>query len=238
MKIPTVKGIIARRILANFRADAGVVAAQLPAPFRPKLRGQHAIVGICLIRLENIRPTFSPLRCGIASENAAHRVAVEWDDNGQTREGVFIARRDTDSRLNSWSGGRVFPGEHHLARFEVRQSATEFEVAMRSCDGAVAVSVAGTIAATLPPTSVFESLDEASGFFERGCLGYSARRDSDELDGLQLETLDWNVQALAVSQISSSVFDDHEKFPVGSIAFDHALLMRNIEHQWHAAENL
>ena len=238
MNLPTVKGVIARRILANYRADATVVAAQLPAPFRPKLHGGHAIVGICLIRLEKVRPTFSPWPCGMHSENAAHRIAVEWSEDGAVREGVFIPRRDTDSRFNLWSGGRVFPGEQHLAQFEIRESATESDVQMRSCDGEVRLRVAGNRAATLPPTSIFNSLDEASAFFERGCLGYSARCDSDQLDGMRLETSNWQVQALTVSQIRSSVFDDTKKFPIGSITFDHALLMRGIEHQWHAAQNL
>ena len=238
MNIPAVKGTIARRILANFRADSEVVAAQLPTPFRPKLVKGKAIVGICLIRLEKIRPALSPLPCGIHSENAAHRIAVEWDENGQTREGVFIPRRDTDSRLNHWSGGRVFPGQHHLAQFDVRESATEVEVQMRSCDGAVAVRVKAIIALNLPTTSIFDSVNEASSFFERGCLGYSARCNSNQLDGLLLETYDWRVQALDVSEIQSSVFDDRENFPQGTIEFDHALLMRGIEHQWHAAKAL
>ncbi len=238
MNIPSVKGTIARRILVNFRADADVVAAGLPFPFRPKLQRDFAVVGICLIRLEKIRPVFSPLCCGIASENAAHRVAVEWDEDGQTREGVFIPRRDTDSRLNHWSGGRVFPGEHHLARFEVRETATEFAVEMRSCDGSTGASVVGTIATALPPSSIFASLEEASAFFERGCLGYSARCGENKLDGLLLQTPAWKVEALEVSSVSSSVFDDEKKFPSGTIAFDHALLMRDIEHQWHAAKAL
>ena len=112
MNLPTIQGTIDRRILANFRAAPDVVAAQLPRPFRPKLQGSYAIVGVCLIRLKNIRPMFLPEQLGIGSENAAHRIAVEWDEDGHTREGVFIPRRDTDSHLNHWSGGKLFPGEH------------------------------------------------------------------------------------------------------------------------------
>ena len=238
MNIPAIKGTIARRILVNFRADPAVVAARLPAPFRPKLHSEFAVVGICLIRLEKMRPALSPLACGIGSENAAHRIAVEWDEERQTHEGVFIPRRDTDSRLNSWSGGRLFVGEHHLAKFDVCETEREVSVAMRSCDGAVAVSVAGTIAATLPASSIFASLDEASKFFERGCLGYSARCNGDELDGLLLQVPDWKVEALEVSRVESSVYDDQQEFPLGTIEFDHALLMRNIEHEWHAARKL
>src|SRR5262245_8576944 len=100
MELPVIRGLIERRILANYRVDPVVLAAQLPAPFRPKVVNGWGIAGICLIRLAQVRPAGFPRWCGVSSENAAHRVAVEWDDNGAVREGVYIRRRDTDSRLN------------------------------------------------------------------------------------------------------------------------------------------
>ena len=56
MKLPKVHGVIGRRLLVNFRVEPGVIQRQLPAPFRPKLYDGHAVAGICLIRLEDIRP--------------------------------------------------------------------------------------------------------------------------------------------------------------------------------------
>ena len=59
------------------------------------------MAGICLIRLEQMRPAGLPSFCGLSSENAAHRIAVEWQEPaGAWREGVYIPRRDTGSRLN------------------------------------------------------------------------------------------------------------------------------------------
>ena len=80
MRFPLVRGIIKRRMLINFRVDASVMQRFLPAPFRPKLHQGHAIAGICLIRLEEIRPGGLPALLGVSSENAAHRIAVEWDE--------------------------------------------------------------------------------------------------------------------------------------------------------------
>lgn len=51
----------------------------------------------------------------IHSENAAHRIAVEWDFEGKTFEDVYIPRRDTNSFFNTLVGGRLFPGIHHRA---------------------------------------------------------------------------------------------------------------------------
>src|SRR5437773_1738381 len=123
MRLPVIDGIIRRRILVNFRVDPEVIQKQLPSRFKPKLHNGKAIGGICLIRLENIRPKFLPAAFGISSENAAHRIAVTWtDESGSQREGVFIPRRDTGSWLNHFLGGRIFPGEHNLAEFKVTES--------------------------------------------------------------------------------------------------------------------
>src|SRR5690242_17509645 len=121
MKLPSVEGIIRRRVLVNYRVAPGVVERLLPSAFRPKLHGEFAIAGICLIRLEQMRPQGLPAFLGSSSENAAHRIAVLWeDDDGKTQEGVYVPRRDTNSRLNYLAGGRLFPGEQHAARFQVK----------------------------------------------------------------------------------------------------------------------
>lgn len=233
-----IQGIIDRRILANYRVDPTVAACLLPPPFQPKRAGGFAIAGICLIRIKQLRPAFLPAALGIGSENAAHRFAVQWEQDGQLREGVYIPRRDTSSRMNALVGGRLFPGEHHHARFEVEETGDRLSVRFRGDDGEAAVTVAGRIVDTLPQTSVFESLQAASGFFEGGSLGYSATREKSHFDGLELRCSQWQVEPLEIESIQSSYFDDPAVFPPGSATFDCALLMRNIEHEWHTREPL
>ena len=238
MKLPTVQGVIRRRILANFRIDPQVMQQQLPSRFRPKLHDGFAVAGICLIRLEHIRPKLVPEVIGLNSENAAHRVAVLWDEDGTTREGVFISRRDTNSQLNHLLGGRVFPGEHHQASFNVIESDSEITLAMASVDAAVKVEIEGKIADDLPSSSIFSSIAEASSFFEGGALGYSVTSEPGRLDGLRLDTKEWHVEPLQIKRVFSSYFSDEEKFPKGSIAFDHALIMRDVAHEWQSADDL
>jgi hypothetical protein len=238
MRIPVIRGVIDRRILANFHIAPDAMARQLPPAFRPKVVNGYAIGGICLIRLKQVRPRFLPLPIGLRSENAAHRIAVEWDTADGPREGVYVPRRDTDSRLNSLAGGRLFPGEHHHSRFDVDESDERFSVRMRSDDGVSSVTVVGRLASDLPAGSVFRTIEEASAFFEAGSLGYSATRASGRYDGLELQCRDWNVQPLAVEQVESSFFQDTERFPEGTVEFDCALLMRGIHHEWHGRDDL
>jgi hypothetical protein len=238
MRIPVIRGLIDRRILANFHIEPDVIASLLPFPFRPKLVNGYAIGGVCLIRLRDIRPRWFPLPWGIGSENAAHRIAVEWEVDGQVREGVYIPRRDSSSRLNSVAGGRLFPGIHHHASFTVEESGDRYSVTVRSDDGETRVHVSGTVTGHLPESSVFSSLSEASSFFERGSLGYSATRRNGRYDGLELKCAKWRVEALEVERVESSFFEDAHRFPRGTAAFDCALLMRGIRHEWHGREEL
>jgi hypothetical protein len=238
MRLPVIQATIRRRILANFRVDPEVIQRELPNRFRPKLQNGFAIAGICLIRLEHVRPRMTPEIIGVASENAAHRVAVVWEEHGQPHEGVFISRRDSNSQLNRLLGGCLFPGEHHHAQFSVADSDGEINLKMKSDDATVVVEVDGRGASDLPPTSVFSSVAETSTFFEKGSIGYSLTRDLERLDGLELHTTQWHVEPLEISNIYSSYFADKEKFPEGTVDFDHALIMRNIDHEWHTVDDL
>lgn len=235
MKFPAITGVIDRRILVNFTAEPTVVAKILPPPFTPKLFNGKAILGICLIRLKKVRPQHLPAFLGISSENGAHRIAVEWIEDDILKEGVYIPRRDTSSHLNHLAGGRIFPGKHTLAKFDVHESGNTYKVAFKSSDN-TSLQVEGTTTTIFNPASVFENLETSSRFFERGALGYSP--NGNKYEGLELRTHHWKVTPLEVSHIQSSFFENEILFPKGSVKFDHALLMTDIQHEWHAATSI
>jgi hypothetical protein len=237
-RLPVISGLIKRRLLVNFRADPDIVHEILPNGFRPKLHDGHALVGICLIRLENVRPKGVPAAIGVSSENAAHRIAIEWTaPDGQRHEGVFVARRDTNSRLNAIAGGRVFPGEYHHSRFEVRDQDQTVSINVALPDDTTSIFVSGRQSDIFPSSSCFKSLADASGFFEQGCIGYSVTKSLNRLDGLELRTARWQVAPFEIEEVRSSFFSDESRFPCGSVIFDHCLIMRDIEHEWHAVDD-
>jgi len=231
MNIPIVRGVIDRRILVNFQIDPAALGSVVPAPLKPKVVKGVGIGGICLIRLREIRPRLVPKPLGIGSENAAHRIAVLLPDG---REGVFIPRRDTSSRLNSLAGGSLFPGRHYLSDFTVEEAEDRYEVRVEDRQGRVLVSVEAELADAMPAESVFSSVAEASEFFEAGSLGYSPAEQPGQLDALELRTETWRVAPLEVRHVWSSFFEDRDRFPEGAVQFDSALLMRDIRHEWHS----
>ena len=220
MRIPVVRGVIDRRILVNYRVDPDVLASVLPKPFRPQVVHGAGMAGVCLIRLKHVRPRWLPSFVGIASENAAHRIAVQWDEGGEQRTGVFIPRRDTSSRINALAGGRLFPGTHHHARFQVEEDHDHYRIVLDSDDGRTHLAVMGHLTVAFPETSIFDSLREASEFFEQGSVGYSATKQAGQFDGLELRSFTWDMQPLAIESVESSYFEDRTLFPPGSVEFD------------------
>lgn len=238
MFLDMIHGTIERRILLNYRFDPAVLQRILPGRFRPKLYDGYGIGGICMIRFRALRPRHVPSWLGIGSENAAHRIAVEWDEEGETREGVFIPRRDTSSGFNKAFGGRVFPGIFNRSRFESHDAADSFQLQIVRPDGSEQVRFSGSVSDRLPNTSIFPSIDEAAGFFALGATGYSATNDPGRFHGMELRCLEWNIVPLAIEEARSAFYDDTTMFPAGSIELDSALVMREIAHEWHSRADL
>ncbi|GHG27213.1 DUF2071 domain-containing protein [Streptomyces filamentosus] len=232
MRQPRLASVIERRLLVNYRVAPDAAARLLPDPLRPQLVRGHAVAGICLLRLGEVRPVRAPRAVGLRSENAAHRIAVEWDGPDGVETGVYIPRRDTASRLNVWAGGRVFPGEHGRADFEVHETPRRLRVALATRDGDTRVDVSVEVADALRGSELFADLAEASRFFRRGAKGFSATRSGRHLDGMELRTDAWHVEAGRISSVSSSFFDDPDRFPPGSATPDCVLLMRGVPVTW------
>ena len=231
-------GTIEQRVLLNYRLDPDTLQCALPRPFRPKLYNGYGVGGVCMIRFSGLRPRLVPRWLGFGSENAAHRIAVEWEQDGERREGVFIPRRDTNSLFNKLVGGRVFPGIFQRSAFVTRDTSSSVSVQIIRDDGGDEIAFSGRVAESLPRTSIFPSLAEAVGFFSLGATGYSATRSEGHYHGMELRCLDWSIVPLVVEEARSCFFDDPERFPAGTAHLDCALLMRGIAHEWHSRPDL
>jgi hypothetical protein len=230
--VPAMTATIDRRILVTFTVDPDAARAVLPAPFRPDLSFGPALAGLCLIKVSGLRPAGWPARTGRTVQKVVHRVAVEWDAPDGVATGVYSLRRDTDSGLAAAAGGRVFPGRMHRAVFGIAQDARRVSLAAQSRDGAMSAAFVGEDAAALPGTSVFTGPDSASAFFRCDRVAYSANRRRGGFDGLRMDTERWEGTPMHCEYVQSSVFEDRALFPAGSVAFDHALVVRDLPARW------
>src|SRR6266568_8459695 len=195
---PVLEGVIARRILLNFRADPVIVQQLVPPPLEVEQFRGFAMVGVCLIRLEHLRPKGIPAALGVSSENMAHRVAIRYPGTDGTKPGVFIWRREPDQKMVQLFGGRLFPGVHGGARFDVSDETAALRMNVSTQDAVADVRFSARRAAYWPEHSLFSNLNEISGFFRKGDCGFSCTLRGDRVEGLQLRTLRWEMEALEV----------------------------------------
>jgi len=220
------RGMIERRLLVNYRCDPEVAYGLLPAGLRPVLVDGSAVVGICMLRLGQLRPDGAPASLGRRSENVAHRITVEWDDEGALRRGVYIPRRDSASRLNVAAGGRLFPGVHRAARFEVSEDAGRIDVSAWSPHEAW--RVAARVERRGPDSSdLFAGPDDAAAFFRAASIGWSPGRRR-QLEGVEMVLDSWSLEPVVVRDVRSSFLDDPNVFPSGSLELDGAYLMSDV----------
>jgi hypothetical protein len=232
MNGPGMASVIERRLLVNYRLDPEATARILPRGMRPDLANGYGVGGICLIRLGQLRPTALPARLGVTTENAAHRIAVVWEGPNGPERGVYIPRRDTSSRLTTFVGGRLFPGEHHHARFDVREGGDKLQVSFHSADATAHAGVEVAVDDALRDSMLFDDVSAASCFFRDAPVGCSARATGPELDAVKLTTSSWTIAPTRLLSVESSFFSDGARFPAGSAQPDCALLMRDVPALW------
>jgi hypothetical protein len=222
----TLRAQVRRRLLISYRVDAEVAQSLIPDVFRPQIVDGSAVAGICMIGLQSVRPGWFRPRVGFRTENVAHRIAVEWDENGETRNGVYIVERHSSSLVPVLAGGRLFPGVQKRARFELDETTSRFRVRMAAPGTSVAVDVqlGGDWTSTL-----FPNVEAASTFHEQGAVGWSPRRDGHGVEPLELTSKEWAVEPGQVISVESSYFD---ALPAGAATLDSVVVMRDIPFFW------
>ena len=104
------------------------------------------------------------------------RVGARWE----VREGVFVPRRDTSSWLNFALGGRLFPGVHHHARFDVDENDGRYRIVLDSDDGEPIWQSRGRSPRRFPPLPYSGLSIEASAFFEAWFVGLFGHEERQE----------------------------------------------------------
>lgn len=222
----TLRAQVRRRLLISYRVDPAVAQSLIPDQFRPQIVDGSAVAGVCMIGLQSVRPGWLRPRVGFRTENVAHRIAVEWVENGKTRSGVYIVERHSSALLPVLAGGRLFPGVQKRARFELDETESRFRVSMSAPGTRVSVDVQLGGEWT---SSLFPSVEAASAFHEQGAVGWSPRRNGLGVEPLELTSKEWVVEPGQVVSLRSSYFD---ALPDGAAVLDSVLIMRDLPFFW------
>jgi hypothetical protein len=225
---PSINGVIERRLLVNYRADRDALARLVPDSFRVvEINEGEGIGGICLMRIRDARPDPLPSALGVTSENATHRIAVEWDEDGGTHRGVYTPCRQTSLSLAAVVSGSIVPGEQRRADFDVNERKDEYEVCVE-CDTEY-VRIEAELSDQISGHSVFETVDDASEFFKGERVGYGP--SGNEIEGLEFcfAESDWEMEPLEIREARSSFFEKLD----GS-SFDSAFVTHDMDHKLRA----
>jgi hypothetical protein len=222
-------GIMARRLLVNWRVPPRAAQRALPPGVRPHLVHGHAVVGLCLVRLEKLRPARLPPLFGLASENVAVRMGVEIDTRAGPEKAVLIFHRDTNSWVNFLCAPRVGFGRQHRVRISVRQEKDRTQITMSS--PAHSFDVAVQPAEELSKASVFGALEEAANYFRGSEKGYSPAPAGLGWHAAKLQLFTWKLAPMRILHARSTFI---ERMFGGTASVDSAFVMRNIPHAWTA----
>lgn len=228
-EVMQIDSMIERRVLLNYRLDPEMAGRLLPKPLRPQLVRGSAVAGTCFIRLGQARPIGLPTTLGWRMENAAHRIAVEWDGPDGIRRGVYLPKQFTESKISALAGRLMSPGPQQLGKFFIQETESEFDLSMRSSANFARARACRTDSWH---SELFGSHRESSDFFEASPVGWSSRQKSGSLTGVRLSTRYWSTSPLQIDELESSYF---AALPTGAAVFDHALLMQQIPASWSVA---
>jgi hypothetical protein len=172
---------------------------------------------------------FVSFDCSMFAENAAHRVAVEWETPEGVQTGVFIPERHSSSLVPVLLGGRILPGKHSLAQFQVNETDTDFDVELTSKDNHVHVQ---THLSNEWDSSLFENWEQASNFYKNSPTGWSPKVNGVGEEGMSLTADNWSVKPAKTTLLKSSFYD---AIPSSDITYDHTLVMQKISSHWVGA---
>lgn len=224
MTRPDLVGRIDRRILLDHHLPPAAAACALPPDLALRLHDGHAVVGVCLIRLIDVRPAGLPAAVGRTVEAAAHRISVEGPDG---EPGVFVPRRDTTSWAAVVAGGRVWPGVHGRARIEVHRTAGALTVDVACGDGA---SVGVAVDRDAGRGTAFPDPDAACAFHAVERTAWSPGRDG-ALEAAVMECTPWAAVPVGVTASRSTWV---EALAPGAPPAG-ALLMEDVAVRWSGA---
>ena len=225
--LPRITGMIARRILLNYRVPEASLKELVPPPLTPRVVSGYGLIGVCMIRFHQLRPAVAPKWLGLSSENAAHRISVWFPAEGSQAEetGVYVFRRDTDSPFVRLAGGRLFPGVHASATFQSEETDRALSMEIHDREGLL-VRLRGLRGQPFR-SKVFADHAAASAYFSADRLGVSPGLDGQRLEAIELQCHRWSTEPVEVEEPFVREFA-----PILGAEYDHTLLMHEIPHHW------
>lgn len=231
-------GILEDTVLLNFRTDPNVLKRLLPAPFVPRLVDGYGLVGILMFKMRDLACETNMGLPSPPSDHVLYRVAVSWQQGTRTHHGMYLLRHEVNTRLPVRQRKRgLFPVAAQPVRWHKAPEAGKFEWSLQTRNR-TRLKVQARLAAYFPPGSVFDSLDQASVFFQKERAAIAPRFQKSVFANTRFLPLNWAVKPLFIESLQTDMDQLGNLFPKGHIFFDSGLIWPQIPCKWQEGHEI
>jgi Uncharacterized conserved protein (COG2071) len=228
MNAPTMRGHLRHCWLFTWRTPVAAAQAILPAPLEPVTCGGFAFWNVVVCRVEGLRPAPLPQAMGLSYWHVAYRLHARARlDCGETVEGLYFVRSDSDNAIVSSGGNWLTDFRFHTASVEVALEAAAITGRIHSSDGSASFRLTDNPPSSLSSGSPFASLSEAAEFLKYKPFALSpAGNDSVRIVRVRRNEANWSFRLVTVEQSKWQFFAGRETMP--EICYS----VEPIDYQW------
>jgi hypothetical protein len=195
----TMIGTIDRCWLFAYRCPVEEVKAYLPPMFEPVTHKGFGFWNVVVSHIDSMRPSIMPKFFGISYWHAAYRIYVRFHPkNSAPIEGLYFLRSDCDNEIMSMMGNNVTDFNFHTSPIKVDEQTEITQIEIHSKDARALVILDQSKPATLPPGSIFDSIDEAKAFLKYKPNGISVAGSGANIVHITRNEDEWRSKLVSV----------------------------------------
>lgn len=231
-------GILEDAVLLNFRTDIHVLNRILPPPFVPRLVDGYGLVGILMFKMRDLACEKNLGLPSPPSDHVLYRVAVSWQHGMRTHHGMYLLRHEVNTRLNVRQRRKgLFPVAASPIRWHKTPGSEMFGWTLNT-HNQTRLKVRARLATAFPPGSVFDTLDQASLFFQKERAAIAPRFQQSIFAHTRFLPLNWKVKPLFIEALHTDMDQLGSLFPKEQIYFDSGLIWPRILCKWQKGHEI
>ena len=232
----SVKAFFRHSLVLTYAFPCEILRPLLPPGLMLDTYRGFGFVAIAMVQTERLRPNFCPARFGRDFFLSGYRIFARFrTHDGRTLRGLRILRSDTDRGVMAFLGNRLTHYNYQKAAVDVRETAKELEITIKTPAGAADLHVIARVGEDhefdLPPGSPFQSLREARLFAGPLPFTFDYEKETNSIVRIEGVRRNWKPTPVEVRVFENSFFNQLAFRGVTPILAN-AFHVANIDYQW------
>ena len=229
-----VRAFFRHSLVLTYALPRGVLEPLLPPGLTVDTWNDWGFVAIALVQTEQLRPAFLPAGVGRRFFLSGYRIFARYTTRaGRRLRGLRILRSDTDKLLMKVAGNVLTHYNYRQAHVTLNAtpSALDVEIRTPSAEADLVVSADLTSAPSLPPGSVFPSLEIARRYAGPLPFTFDYEKESNSIIMIEGVRKEWHPVPVAV-RVSRCTFFDNGAFGGTEPILANAFYLHDIAYEW------